>query len=129
MKVILIPIFMICFMCHVVLAQDNNQIAEVIEVEEITEEQIIEEYENLEIDSLQSGMKFDEKTLQKIIRCRRYAELANLQSININLAIQKNNDEYNNVFKIWLALHGVVEEDFGLWEISGSRAVLKEKVK
>ena len=136
MRVIFIVIVMVCFMCHVVCAQNG----------EVVQEQIIKEYEisdleaesALEVEkvkaegsvekivSLQSGTRLDIQTLNKINNCRSYAEIANLQSININLAIQRNNDTYNNIFKIWLALHGVVEVEFRDWVLNGNRAVLKK---
>lgn len=128
MKMRIFVLIMICFMCNVVWAQEK---------EYIEENEIIEEYESPEpekatvilpikkIEGLESGTKFDEKTLKKIQFCLSYAQLANLKSTNINLAIQKNNNEYDNIFKIWLALHGVQEDNFGLWKIDGDKAVLE----
>lgn len=108
----------ICFMCQVAWAQEN---------EYINEQEIIEEYEISDVkEGLQSGTKLDGKTFTKIKDCQAYAEIANLRFTNIKLAIQKNNEQYGYVFKIWLALHGVQEDEFGLWMIDGDKAVLKE---
>jgi hypothetical protein len=138
----LIGIFLICFVCSCVSAQDivksNADAAE--DREEPLAEELLNEYEALEEEAkadtkevvvedtgLKEGTVLDDKTYAKIVQYRRDAEISNLQITAVRLAATKANDGYFNNLKIWLALHGVKEPDLDKWELNGKRVYLKKK--
>ncbi len=130
---IFILIIVVCFMCNLVLAEDENKLDSEFLRENIA--LIIEDKNEVQIDEvvpkesivLKSGTLIDDKTLTVLEQHRRYSELANLRLATIKLVIEKASSDYFNTFKIWLALNGVKQAEFDRWEIKRNKAFIKEK--
>ncbi len=125
---VFILIITVCFICTLVLAEDENKPVFEGGSRTITEIQA-DEVASSENVVLKSGTTIDNATLVVLEKHRRYSELANLQLATIQLAIKKASSDYFNTFKIWLALNGVKQDEFDNWEIKENKAVLKSEDK